>query len=33
MRRIKHSIKGNEIKLEKARFGKVNPENNARRVI
>ena len=28
MRRIKYSTKGNQIKVEKTRFGKVNPEND-----
>ena len=37
MRRIKYSTKGNQIKDEKTRFGKINPENdvihNAEKVI
>jgi hypothetical protein len=28
MRRIKYSTKGDQIKVEKTRFGKVNPEND-----
>ena len=33
MRRIKAITKGNQIKVEKTRFGKVSPKNDDKKVI